>query len=94
MPFVSVDAKSDVDLDIFNAAEIAGNLPRELLVGHPCGAHAQEGSMGDGLGVGSDAVVLSCIEINIFRVEAGEHLLDQCKALIGGPVLDENLGKS
>jgi hypothetical protein len=65
VPFVCVYAKCDIDLDVLDATDVAWCLPRELVVGGPRGAHAEEGRMGDGLRVGSDAVVLLAGEVDL-----------------------------
>lgn len=47
--------------------------------------------MGDGLGVGGDAVVHFTREVDIFRAEAGEGVLDEMEAFVRCAVLDEDL---
>lgn len=67
VPFVVEDTHHNIDLDVFNTTDVAGNLPRELVVGSPCGAHAEEGGVSDGLGVGGDAVVFLPGEVDMSR---------------------------
>ncbi len=71
VPFVRVDPESDVDLDVFDAADIPVNFPRELVVGLPCCAHAEEGGVCDGLGVCSDPVVCFRREVDVLGTETG-----------------------
>lgn len=47
--------------------------------------------MGDGLGVGGDAVVHFARKVDILRAEAGESAFDKVQAFVGGAVLDEDL---
>lgn len=92
VPLVGVDAKRDVDLDVLDAANVARRLPRELVVGGPRGAHAEEGRMGDGLRVGSDAVVLLAGKVDVLGLEAGENGLDEGEVGVRGAVLDQHEG--
>jgi hypothetical protein len=48
--------------------------------------------MGDGLRVGSDAVVLLAGKVDVFGLQAGEDGLDEGKVSIGGAVLDQYEG--
>ena len=92
MPLLAVDAEHGVDLDVLDAADVAAELPGELGVCVPGLAHAEEGGVGDGLGVGGDAVVLQGREVDEARAEAGEHRLDPAKGRVRGPVLDQHQG--
>lgn len=47
--------------------------------------------MGDGLGVGGDAVVFLAREEDIFRAEGGEGVCDGAETFIGGSMLNEDL---
>ena len=92
MPLVGVDAEGDVDLDVFDAAAPAGYFPGELGVGRPGGAHAEEGSVRDGLRVRRDAVVFFGREVHEFGFEAREHAGNEGEGGVGGTVLDEDEG--
>ena len=92
VPLLAVDAEHGVDLDVLDAADVAAELPGELGVCVPGLAHAEEGGVGDGLGVGGDAVVLQGREVDEARAEAGEHRLDPAKGRVRGPVLDQHQG--
>lgn len=65
VPFVGIDAQGDVNLDVLDAADVARRFPWELVVGGPGGAHAEEGGVRDGLGVGGDAVVLFAGQVDM-----------------------------
>lgn len=82
MPFVRVDAQSDVAFHVFDPADPARHFPGELVVGLPCGAHAQEGGVCDGLGVGGDAVVFLAREEDIFGAEGREGVCDGAETFI------------
>lgn len=88
VPFLRVDAESQVDLDILDATDIPGYLPGELLVGVPGFSHAEKGCMSNSLGVGSDAVMLAGGEVDMFGTQAGEDMLDFVEACLGGTVFD------
>ena len=45
--------------------------------------------MGDGLRVGSDAVVLLAGEVDVLGLQAGEDVLDECEVGVRGAVLDQ-----
>ena len=92
VPLVRVYAQRNVDLDILDAADVAVDLPRELVVGTPCGAHAQEGGVRDSLRVGGDAVMHRRCEVDVFGAEAREDLLYQLEALLGCTMIDEDQG--
>lgn len=65
MPFLGVDTQGEVDLDILDAAHVAGYFPGKLLVGVPGLTHGEEGCMGDGLGVSGYAVVFGGGEVDV-----------------------------
>ena len=90
MPLLGIDAEHEIDLDVFDAANVAGSFPGELLGCVPGLAHTEESSMGDGLGIGRDAVVFRGAQVDNLGVEAGEDMLDLCERLIGGAMLDEH----
>ena len=90
VPLLSVDAEHEVDLDVFDAADITGSLPGELLGRVPGLAHAEESSVGDGLGIGRDAVVFLGAQVDNLGLEAGEYLFDLGERLVGGAMLDEH----
>ena len=71
VPFVRVDSEGDVDLDVFDAADIAVDLPGKLVIGPPCRTHAEEGGVRDGLGVCGDSVVCLRREIDVLRAKTG-----------------------
>lgn len=71
VPFVRVDPEGDVDLHVFDAADITVDLPRELIVGLPCRTHAEEGGVCDGLGVRGDPVVRFCREVYVLGTKTG-----------------------
>jgi hypothetical protein len=70
VPLIRVYAEGDVLLDVFDATNVAARFPWKLVVGGPCGAHAEEGGMGDSLCVCRDAVVLLGGEVDVFRAKA------------------------
>lgn len=82
MPFVRVDTKHDIALDVLNATDIAVDLPRELIIGEPCGAHTQKCGMSNSLCVRCDSVMLLCSKIDNVRIEARQDSFDQGKALL------------
>ena len=82
VPLVRVDAQRDIDLDVLDAADVTADFPGELVVGAPCGAHAQEGGVRDGLRVGGDLVVERGGEVDVLGAEAGEDVLDEGEALV------------
>lgn len=90
VPLLGVDAEHEVDLDVFDAADITGSLPGELLGCVPGLAHAEESSVGDGLGIGRDAVMFLGTQVDNLGVEAGEYMLDLGERFIGGAMLDEH----
>lgn len=92
VPFVGVDAQGDVDLDVLDATNVAGRFPWELVVGGPRGAHAEEGGVGHGLGVGGDAVVLLACEVDVLGLQAREDVLHEGKVCVRGAVFDQHEG--
>lgn len=70
VPFVCVDTQRDVDLDVLDAAYVPRVLPGELVVGHPGGAHAEEGGVRDGLRVCGDTVVLLAGQVDVLGPQA------------------------
>lgn len=91
MPFVWIDTQRDVDLDVLNATYISRNLPRELIVGMPGSAHAQECRMRDGLRVCGDSIMLLSAEMDDFGLERREDTFNKLQALVRGSVLDQDL---
>jgi hypothetical protein len=91
VPFLGVDAQGEVDLDVLDAADVAGDFPGKLLVRVPGFAHREESRVSHGLGVGGDAVVFTSGEVVVFGAEAGEDMLDFFKVLLGCAVFDEDL---
>lgn len=91
VPFVGVDAQSDIDLNVLNTTHPSSMLPRELLVGLPCGSHTQEGCVSDSLCIRSNAVVHLAGEVDMCRSEAGEDVVNKLEAFVRGSMLDENL---
>jgi hypothetical protein len=77
VPLVRVDAEGDVDLDVLDAADVARRFPGELVVGGPCGAHAEEGGVRHGLRVGGYAVVLLARQVYVLGLQAREDALDE-----------------
>lgn len=77
VPFVAIDAQRHVDLDVFNAAYVSRGFPGKLIVGAPRSAHAEKCGVRDGLRVGGNHVVLFCAQIDEFRLEAGQRVLDE-----------------
>lgn len=71
VPFVRVNPEGNVDLDVFDAANISVDLPRELVVGPPCRTHAEEGGVCDSLGVCGDPVVCFRREVDVLGTETG-----------------------
>lgn len=57
VPFVGVDAQGDVDLDVLDASNPAGEFPGELIVCLPSRTHAQKGGVCNRLRVGGDPVM-------------------------------------
>lgn len=51
-------------------------FPGELIIGAPGCAHAEKGGVGDGLGVGRDAVVIEGGEVYLSGRKAGENAFD------------------
>jgi hypothetical protein len=90
VPLVRVDSKGDILLDVFDATDVAACFPRELVVGGPCGTHAEEGGMRDGLCVCRDAVVLLGGEVDVLRSEAGHDILHEGEVVVGCAVLDQD----
>ena len=82
MPFVRVDTKHNIALYVLNTADIAVDLPRELIVGEPCGAHTQESGMSDSLCVRCNSIMLLGSQIHDVRIEARENFFNQSKALL------------
>jgi hypothetical protein len=92
VPLLGVDAEHEVDLYVFDAADVARPLPRELGGGVPGLAHGEEGGVGHGLGVGRDAVVLARAEVDVLGAEAAEDGFDFGEGGGRGAVLDEDEG--
>jgi hypothetical protein len=90
VPLVRVDAEGDVLLDVFDATDVAARFPWELVVGGPCGAHAEEGGMRDGLCVRRDAVVLLGGEVDVLRSKTGHDILDKREVVVGCTMLDQD----
>lgn len=42
VPFVGIDTKRDIDLNVLDTSDVARDLPGKLLVSRPCSAHAVE----------------------------------------------------
>lgn len=91
VPFVRVDAQGDVYFYVFDAGGPARGFPGKLAVSVPGGAHAEEGGVGDGLGVGGDAVVFGGGEVHDFGVEAGEDFFDEGEGCGGAFVANDDL---
>ena len=64
MPFIGVDTKHNIAFYVLDTADIAVDFPRKLIIGEPCGAHAQERGMSDSLCVRCDSVVLLSTQID------------------------------
>ena len=90
VPLLRVDAQHQVDFDVFDAAYVACPLPRELCIGVPCLAHAQERRVRDGLRVGRDTVVLLSRQVDMLGVETAEDRLNFVEGLIRGTVVDQH----
>lgn len=90
VPLLGVDAQHNVDLDVLYAADVARHFPGELGVCVPGFAHGEEGGVGDGLGVGGDAVVLEGREVDVLGAEDGEDGLDSCDGGGGRAVADDD----
>ena len=90
VPLVCVDAQRDVHLYVFNAANVAGRFPGELVICGPRGAHAEEGGVRHGLRVGRDAVVLLAREVHVLGAQARQDVFDKGKVGVGRAVLDED----
>lgn len=91
VPFVRIDAESDVDLDVLDSAYPAIDFPGKLIVGVPCSAHAQESGVRHSLGIGCDAVVHLAAKVDILGFEGLKDALDESHALIRCSVLNEDL---
>lgn len=89
MPLVAVDAKGDVHLHVLDAANVARDLPGELLVCFPRRAHRQESGVGDCLRVRGDAVVHLGGEVYMLGLEAAEDALDKVDGLLRATVVDD-----
>ncbi len=92
VPFIRVDAQHKIDLHVLDPTDVARDLPRELVVGLPGGAHGEECGVRDCLGVGGDAVVLFGGEVDKVGLEAGQDLLDESDSSVRGAVLDYDEG--
>ena len=90
VPFVRIDAESDVDLHILNTTHISRHFPGELVVGRPSRAHGEESCMGDCLCVCGDAVVSFGCEFDVLAFETRQDFGDEIVAGVGGAVLDED----
>lgn len=90
VPFVCVDAERDVDFDVLDAADVARQFPRELVVGQPGGAHGEEGRVRYGLRVGGNAVVLLRGEVDVLGFQTGEHCFDEVEGGVCGAVFDQD----
>ena len=82
MPLVTVDAKGDVHLHVLDAANVARDFPRELLVCFPRRAHGQESGVSNCLGVCSNAVMSLGGEVYMFGLEAAEDTLQKVDGLL------------
>lgn len=91
VPFVCVDAQSDVDLDVFDTSDPTGHLPGELLVCVPCSTHAKERRVCNRLGVCGNAIVHFTSKVDILRTETRQDILDEPETLIRRTMLDEDL---
>lgn len=69
MPLLTVDAQHQIDLDILNPTHITGKFPGELSVRMPRLAHGEKGSVGDGLGISRDAIVLEGRQVDKLGAE-------------------------
>src|SRR5436190_24139268 len=90
MPFIGVDSHHHIDLDVLNASNVSWNLPGELLICHPCRAHAQECRMGDCLGVRCNSVVLYSSQTHVSGSEARKDFFNLMEACVRSTVLDED----
>lgn len=91
VPFIRVDAESDINLNVLDSAYPAIDFPWELVVGVPCSAHAQESGVRHGLGISCDTVVHLAAKVDILRFEGFKDALDESHALVGCSVLNEDL---
>lgn len=92
VPLLGVDAEHQVDLDVFDATDVTGSFPGEMVRCVPGLAHAEESSVGDGLGIGRDTVMFLGTQVDNLRVEAGQYVLDLGERLVGSTMLDEHQG--
>lgn len=76
MPFIRVDPECDVDFYVFDPGRPSGGFPGELTIGVPGGTHAEEGGVGNGLGVRSNAVVFGGRKVDGFAAEAAEDFFN------------------
>ena len=88
MPFLGVDAECQVDFDVLNTTNVASYFPGKLLICVPGFAHTEESCMRDCLGIGGDAIMLASGEVDVFRSQAGENMLDFVKTFLGSTMLD------
>lgn len=90
VPLLGIDAEHEVDLDVFDAADITGSLPGELLGSMPGLAHAEKSGVGNGLGIGRDAVMFIGTQVDNLGVKAREYVLNLGERFVGGAMLDEH----
>lgn len=67
-------------------------FPGKLIVGAPGCAHAEKGGVGDGLGVGRDAVVIEGGEVYLSGRKAGENAFDEFERFLRGAMFDQHEG--
>lgn len=72
MPFVAVDTERHVDFDVLDTTRPALFFPWELVICCPGRTHAQECGVGNGLCVGSDAIMFFGGKVDECGLEAGE----------------------
>lgn len=91
VPLLAVDSQHNVDLDVLDAANVAGRLPRVLLHAVPGLAHGEKGRVSDGLRVGCDMVVLLGRQVDMSALKASQDSLNFLERLLRSTMLDQNL---
>lgn len=91
MPFLRIDTEGQVNLDVFDASNIARNFPWKLGVGMPCFPHGQECSVSYCLRVCGDAIMLSSTEVYMLRAKTRKDFLDSVEIGLGGTMFYQDL---
>lgn len=90
MPFIAVDAQHEINLDVFDPADVAWDVPGKLVIGLPCSTHAEEGGVRHGLRICCYTVMRICGDGDELGLKAGQDAFDQFDGFRGSAVSDND----